>query len=108
MAGMMENLLGNAWKFTSRVADAAIGMEMVGHGGGEQIFVVRDNGDGFDMAHSGQLFKPFQRLHRHDEFPGTGIGLATVHRIAARHGGRVWAESAPGKGCSIFFSVPSA
>ena len=106
MVVLLENLLGNAWKFTSKVAHASIQFEQHSENAGEKVFVVRDNGAGFDMAHSGKLFGAFQRLHSSDEFPGTGIGLATVHRIILRHGGRVWVESAPGKGTSIYFALP--
>lgn len=107
LAVLMENLIGNAWKFTVQKQPATIAVEMPPVATPqERVFVVRDNGVGFDMMHAGQLFGPFQRLHTTDEFPGTGIGLATVHRIITRHGGRVWAESEPGRGTSIFFSLP--
>lgn len=98
----MENLLGNAWKFTARTEDACV---EVGRLPDEPVFFVRDNGVGFDMAYAGKLFSAFQRLHTDAEFPGTGIGLATVRRIIARHRGRVWAESQPGLGTTFFFTV---
>ncbi len=99
-----ENLIGNALKFTS-VRDEPkieIGMERIGS---ENVFFVRDNGAGFDMAHATKLFAPFQRLHSEEQFQGTGIGLATVHRIVARHGGRIWADAAVNKGTTIYFTI---
>jgi len=97
---VMENLLGNAWKFSARSPAAEI---EVGQVSGSSVYFVRDNGVGFDMAHAGKLFGAFQRLHAEGEFPGTGIGLATVRRIVARHQGRVWAISQPGQGTTFFF-----
>ncbi|MBL8955491.1 MAG: response regulator [Myxococcaceae bacterium] len=101
---LFENVLGNAWKFTGKVAAPRITVrrEDTPHG---RAIVVRDNGAGFDAKHANKLFTPFQRLHRADEFPGTGIGLATVHRVAERHGGKVWAESEVGKGTAILFTL---
>jgi PAS domain S-box-containing protein len=101
---VMENLLGNAWKFTSRGATARI---EVGEASmdGQAAYFVRDDGAGFDMAHASRLFVAFQRMHTAEEFPGTGIGLATVQRIIRRHGGELWAESRVGKGATFFFTV---
>jgi PAS domain S-box-containing protein len=103
---MMENLLDNAWKYTRKTeeADIEVGARWEG---GRQVFFVRDNGAGFDMALAGKLFAPFQRLHSAQDYAGTGIGLATVQRIAARHGGRVSASSQVGKGALFEFVLPS-
>lgn len=106
LSAALENLLGNAWKYTGKVAQSVIELGQIEHDG-ETVFYVRDNGAGFDMRYADKLFSAFQRLHKDDEFSGTGIGLATVHRIFQRHGGRVWAESAPGKGATFFFTLPS-
>lgn len=102
---VMENLLGNAWKFTSRqsVARITVGCQQSGE---ESVFFVRDDGAGFDMAYVNKLFVPFQRLHAVTDFSGTGIGLATVSRVIRRHGGRVWAESSPLKGATFYFTLP--
>ena len=100
----MENLLSNAWKFTEKRAEARIefGVEQRGP---EMIYFVADNGAGFDKAYSGKLFQPFQRLHGVADFPGTGIGLATVRRIVERHGGRVWIEGEEDKGTTAYFTL---
>jgi signal transduction histidine kinase len=100
----LENLLGNAWKFTSRRPGARISVGQVVQEG-RSVFFVRDEGAGFDPSFADRLFQPFQRLHSQAEFGGTGIGLAIVNRIASCHGGRVWAESAIGKGATFFFTV---
>ena len=101
---LLDNLLGNAWKFTAKSEGARIEFGTELHDGCEAFFV-RDNGAGFDMAYAGKLFKPFQRLHSEDEFAGTGIGLATVRRIVERHGGQVWAQGTPGRGACFFFTL---
>jgi signal transduction histidine kinase len=100
----LENLLGNAWKFTARRPEATITVGRTATPSGPAFFV-RDDGAGFDMAHQAQLFQPFHRLHRESEFEGTGIGLVTVHRIVARHCGRIWADAAPGAGATFFFTL---
>ena len=103
---VLENILGNAWKYTRKTPHPVIEFGGSAVGGGWTYFV-RDNGAGFDMAEAGRIFRPFQRLHSAKEFEGTGIGLATVQRIIARHGGRVWAESeGPGKGATFHFTLP--
>lgn len=103
----IENLLGNAWKYTRKAPEVRIqfGVEKIE---GSPTFFVRDNGAGFDMAHSGNLFLPFHRLHSESDFPGTGIGLATVRRIIDRHGGRIWADGAVGQGATFHFVIPPA
>ncbi len=103
---LLENLIGNAWKFTAKTSPRRI--EIGAQRGPENVYFVRDNGAGFDMAYVDRLFAPFQRLHAASEFSGTGIGLATVRRIVNRHGGRVWAEGAVGRGATIFFTLGPA
>ena len=120
LRSLLQNLLGNAWKFTAHCPLARIELgtdsdirgptsdsrfeESAGHRS-QVVYFVRDNGAGFDMRYASKLFTPFQRLHRQAEYPGTGVGLATVQRIINRHGGRIWAEGALGQGATIFFSI---
>ena len=101
----MENLLDNAFKFTSKDAHPRIEFGTTVKEG-KTVCFIRDNGAGFDMAYAGKLFGAFQRLHAKDEFAGTGIGLATVQRIISRHGGRVWPEGEVGKGATFYFTLP--
>jgi PAS domain S-box-containing protein len=103
----LENLLGNAWKYTEKRHPGEIEFGLMTTVGGEPAYFVRDNGCGFDMSVADKLFEPFQRLHREEEFFGTGIGLATVRRIITRHGGGIWAKSAVGEGATFFFTLPS-
>ncbi len=100
----LENLLDNAWKFTQGAERPTIEVGSMQEEG-RSVYFVRDNGVGFDMAYSNKLFGVFQRLHGQNEFPGTGIGLATVHRIVQRHGGHIWVNAAPGKGAVFFFTL---
>jgi len=103
---VLQNLLGNAWKYTGQTPNAVIGFSQSTLPDGTVEFCVRDNGAGFDMVYASQLFEPFKRLHAHHEFEGSGVGLATVHRVIERHGGRVRGEGAVGRGASFFFSFP--
>ncbi len=102
---LLENLLGNAWKFTGKAASACIrvGTEAMPEGG--TCWFVADDGAGFDMQYADRMFTPFQRMHTNDQFEGTGIGLAIVHRIVMRHGGRIWATAAPGQGATFRFTL---
>jgi len=101
---LFRNLLENARKFTREVADTQVEVG-IDRDGGMDVFYVRDDGVGFDMAHVDGLFKPFHRLHSAEEFSGTGVGLATVAQIVRRHGGQVWAEGAVGEGASFYFTL---
>ncbi|MDB5873974.1 MAG: fgrK [Ramlibacter sp.] len=105
LAVVLENLIENAWKFTARTSQARIRVGRKAGEGGENVIYVADNGAGFDMAYADKLFNAFQRLHAASDFEGTGIGLATVHRIITRHGGRVWAEASPGQGANFQFTL---
>ncbi len=102
---LLRNLLGNAWKFTSRQDEAVIDVSSQAGPDGKTVYCIRDNGAGFDMTYADNLFGAFQRLHSPSEFSGVGIGLATARRIVTRHGGRIWAESAPHQGASFYFTL---
>ena len=100
----LENLMDNAWKFTSERSPGRIGIGRTSQNGSATYFV-SDNGAGFDMTYAGKLFGAFQRLHDDRRFPGTGIGLATVQRVIHKHGGEVWAEAEPEKGATFYFTL---
>jgi len=100
----LDNLISNALKFTGQAADARIEIGSF-RDSGKEVYFVRDNGTGFDMAYAEQLYAPFQRLHQQKDFPGTGIGLATVKKIVNRHGGELWAESRVGQGATFYFTL---
>lgn len=102
---VIENLVGNAWKFTSHREKATLEIGILVSDTGERRCFVKDNGAGFDMAYVERLFAPFHRLHGSDEFPGTGIGIVTVQRIISRHGGRIWTEAEPDKGATFWFTL---
>jgi PAS domain S-box-containing protein len=104
LSAAMNNFIENSWKFTSKIPNARIEVGRVAIAG-EKVYFVRDNGAGFDMAYAQKLFSPFQRFHKASEFPGTGIGLATVQRIIHRHGGRLWAEAAVNQGATFYFTL---
>ena len=106
LRSVLDNLIGNAWKYTAKVERACIEVRTDRLDGGT-AYVVTDNGAGFDSSQKDRLFVPFSRLHASTDFPGIGIGLATVQKIIERHGGRVWAEASPGKGASFFFTIGS-
>jgi signal transduction histidine kinase len=101
----LENLIGNAWKFTRKVARARIEIGAVLHEGVQQYFI-RDNGAGFNSEYAQDMFAPFRRLHTANEFPGTGVGLSIVQRVIRRHGGSVWADGAVGRGATFYFTIP--
>jgi signal transduction histidine kinase len=101
---LMDNLIGNAWKYTNKSEDPRIEFGSTTQNN-EAVYFVRDNGAGFDMQYANKLFNAFQRLHGVEEFPGTGIGLATVSRILQRHGGRIWPEAEVGKGATFYFTL---
>jgi light-regulated signal transduction histidine kinase (bacteriophytochrome) len=102
---VLDNLIGNAWKFSAKQEYTEISFGRETGKDGETVYFVRDQGAGFDMAYVEKLFGAFQRLHALSEFAGTGVGLATVQRIIARHGGKVWAESQPDKGATFYFTL---
>ena len=104
MKVVLDNLLSNAWKFTARTDQPIVRFGTESREDG-LVYFVSDNGAGFDMTYAAKLFQPFQRLHTQEEFPGTGIGLATVRRIVDRHGGKVWAESEVGRGATVYFTI---
>lgn len=108
VAVLLENLIGNAVKFSARVEAPRVEVRhaLGTTAGADQVFAVADNGAGFRMEDAAKLFLPFSRLHSEDDFEGTGIGLATVQRIVHRHGGLAWAESEPGKGAKLYFTLP--
>src|SRR5262249_39873150 len=105
----LENLFGNAWKFTRNAAQAHIefGVTATATATSSSAFFIRDNGAGFDMTYVHKLFGAFQRLHAVNEYEGTGVGLATVQRIIVRHGGKIWAESQVGHGATFYFTLPA-
>ncbi len=107
MKSLLTNLLGNAWKYTSRSPNAAVELRCV-PSAQTPVFSIRDNGAGFNLTHAERIFQPFHRLHSAAEFPGIGIGLATVARIVQRYGGKIWVESEPGKGAVFYFTLPAA
>ena len=102
---VFTNLLSNAFKYSRTREARQVSVEPRRDEAGRVVYLVRDNGSGFDMKYADKLFKVFQRLHRSAEFEGTGVGLAVVHRIVVRHGGRIWAESAPEQGATFFFTL---
>ncbi|PZN32655.1 MAG: hypothetical protein DIU71_07055 [Proteobacteria bacterium] len=105
LAIAIDNLLGNAWKYTAHTANPRVEIGLI-HGQEERVFFVADNGAGFDPRKTQRLFQPFTRLHSAREFPGTGVGLSTAERIIRRHGGRIWANGKPGRGATFYFTLP--
>ena len=105
MQVVLDNLIGNAWKYTSKIDSAVIQFGYTDESG-QTTFFVRDNGAGFNPRYADRLFRPFQRLHSQSEFVGTGVGLATAYRIVTRHGGKIWARGDVDKGATFYFTVP--
>ena len=105
---VLENLFGNAWKFTAKRPQARIEFGTLPQADGVPVFFVRDDGAGFDMTRASTLFTPFKRLHDQSEFQGTGIGLATVQRVIHRHQGKIWAEGAVDHGATFCFTLKKA
>jgi light-regulated signal transduction histidine kinase (bacteriophytochrome) len=103
LAILIRNLIGNALKYSAKNSSAEVSFELKGESS-RTIYTISDNGAGFDMAFADKLFQPFSRLHQEKEFPGNGIGLATVQQITERHAGNIWAESYPGKGATFYFT----
>jgi light-regulated signal transduction histidine kinase (bacteriophytochrome) len=103
---VLENLLGNAWKFTRKQPHPRVEVGADTRAD-TMVYFVRDNGAGFDMDRAHRLFLPFERLHSEAEFKGTGVGLTTARRVVERHGGRIWADAAAGRGATFFFTVPA-
>lgn len=103
----IENLIGNAWKFTSKSTNPMIEFG-ISNNSDKLIYYIKDNGAGFNMEYAGKLFGPFQRLHSDQDYRGSGIGLATVQRVITRHGGKIWAEGKEGKGATFFFTLTEA
>ena len=100
-----DNLLGNSWKYTTKTPHPFIEFGKDPSNNGHDIYFVKDNGAGFDMKYADKIFLAFQRLHSKDDYPRTGVGLATVQRVIDRHGGKIWAESDIGKGTTIYFTL---
>jgi light-regulated signal transduction histidine kinase (bacteriophytochrome) len=107
MQVVFDNLLGNAWKYTSKQPTAEIEFGFTENDSGT-VYYVRDNGAGFNPRYADRLFRPFQRLHSQGEFAGTGVGLATAYRIITRHGGKIWATGNVDQGATFFFTVPDS
>src|SRR5690606_24164581 len=105
LQNLLDNLMGNAWKFSRNTPAPRVEVGMEADSDGDAVYFVRDNGAGFDSGYVDKLFRPFQRLHSQDEFPGHGIGLASVKRIVERHGGRLGATGTPGQGAKFWFSL---
>ena len=106
---LLNNLIGNAWKFTGKCVEPEIEVGMIPSSshpeGGKKTYFVKDNGIGFNMKYAPSLFQPFKRLHKKSEFPGSGVGLTIIHRIIERHGGTIWAESEVDKGTTFYFTL---